>query len=170
LLDLASQLGSDVPFFIQGGTALASGRGELLEQIVAPAERHAVIVVPEVAGPKAKTAEMYAYLTPAHYSDGARTVEAARRLHNGTSVGEMAFNVFEAVAWRAGDIIETMRVDFLATHGANPILCGAGPAMFSLFNDKGTADRCAARMRANGYRSFSRRLIQEWPIDGIDVL
>lgn len=31
LMDLAAELGSDVPFFVRGGPALAGGRGELLE-------------------------------------------------------------------------------------------------------------------------------------------
>ena len=35
LVELAAQLGSDVPFFIKGGTALAEGRGERLETLPA---------------------------------------------------------------------------------------------------------------------------------------
>ncbi len=45
LLELAATLGSDVPFSLAGGTALGTGRGELLSPVLAPARRHWVIAI-----------------------------------------------------------------------------------------------------------------------------
>lgn len=64
LLELALQLGSDVPFFLIGGTAYATGRGEELREL-APAERWPLLLIlpPEkVSTPDAygKLAEMRA--------------------------------------------------------------------------------------------------------------
>ncbi|MFT4127515.1 MAG: 4-(cytidine 5'-diphospho)-2-C-methyl-D-erythritol kinase [Gordonia sp. (in: high G+C Gram-positive bacteria)] len=43
ILDLAAQLGSDVPFSVQGGTALGTGRGEQLMPMLARGELHWVL-------------------------------------------------------------------------------------------------------------------------------
>ncbi|NPA34744.1 MAG: 4-(cytidine 5'-diphospho)-2-C-methyl-D-erythritol kinase [Chlorobi bacterium] len=55
---LASRIGSDVPFFIEGNPAIASGRGEELEPVELPwlKDYFAIIVVPEE---RLNTAEMY---------------------------------------------------------------------------------------------------------------
>jgi 4-diphosphocytidyl-2-C-methyl-D-erythritol kinase len=47
LEDLASELGSDVPFLIAGGTAMGSGRGELLAPVLARGTYHWVFVLAE---------------------------------------------------------------------------------------------------------------------------
>jgi 4-diphosphocytidyl-2-C-methyl-D-erythritol kinase len=47
LLAIAADLGSDVPFLIVGGTALGTGRGEVLAPVLARGEQHWVIAVAE---------------------------------------------------------------------------------------------------------------------------
>ena len=51
LHEIASRLGSDVPFFLRGGCALGRGRGELLEPLPLPRRVWFVVVVPEVTIP-----------------------------------------------------------------------------------------------------------------------
>jgi 4-diphosphocytidyl-2-C-methyl-D-erythritol kinase len=48
LLDLAKELGSDVPFFIKGGTAIGKGRGEVLEFVDFKLPYHILLIFPEV--------------------------------------------------------------------------------------------------------------------------
>jgi 4-diphosphocytidyl-2-C-methyl-D-erythritol kinase len=45
--ELAAELGSDVPFALSGGTAVGSGRGELLSPVLARGEYHWVVAVAE---------------------------------------------------------------------------------------------------------------------------
>ncbi|MFW5992139.1 MAG: 4-(cytidine 5'-diphospho)-2-C-methyl-D-erythritol kinase, partial [Halanaerobiaceae bacterium] len=56
LLELAAGLGSDVPFCLQGGTALARGRGEKIEQLPDIKKTEMVIITPPV---KVSTARIY---------------------------------------------------------------------------------------------------------------
>src|SRR5215203_13570 len=63
LLEISVGIGSDVPFFLSGGIALAGGKGERLEHMNESVAAFAVIVAPHVAIPH-KTATMYANLEP----------------------------------------------------------------------------------------------------------
>ncbi|MDQ7781043.1 MAG: 4-(cytidine 5'-diphospho)-2-C-methyl-D-erythritol kinase [Planctomycetota bacterium] len=46
LARLAASVGSDVPFFLKGGTALCTGRGEKVKPLKPPATLHFVLLVP----------------------------------------------------------------------------------------------------------------------------
>jgi len=48
LFELAKQLGSDVPFFLRSGTALATGRGEILNYFESPWDYYVVVIYPEI--------------------------------------------------------------------------------------------------------------------------
>lgn len=56
LRDLAAQLGSDIPFFLTGGTALCTGRGEIVRPIVSPQPFDVELLFPGIHSP---TAEIY---------------------------------------------------------------------------------------------------------------
>ena len=49
LARMAARLGSDVPFFLQGGTVLARGRGEVLTPLKMQADFHLVVVKPDLS-------------------------------------------------------------------------------------------------------------------------
>src|SRR4051812_28052544 len=71
LADLAAQLGSDVPFFLQpGGCALVEGRGERLTPLPALPTQWLVLVKPPVG---ISAAAAYGALDRSEWSDGART-------------------------------------------------------------------------------------------------
>ncbi|MBJ8192240.1 4-(cytidine 5'-diphospho)-2-C-methyl-D-erythritol kinase, partial [Bacillus cereus] len=53
---LGAELGSDVPFCITGGTALASGRGELLKPLPNPPQCWVILAKPPI---NVSTAEVY---------------------------------------------------------------------------------------------------------------
>ncbi len=48
LEQIAARLGSDVPFFLHGGSALGTGRGEIIEDLPDIDERYVIIVTPPV--------------------------------------------------------------------------------------------------------------------------
>jgi 4-diphosphocytidyl-2-C-methyl-D-erythritol kinase len=58
---IAAELGSDVPFFLHGGTALGLGRGEELYPLPDRPATRALVVVPAI---HSSTAEAYADLSP----------------------------------------------------------------------------------------------------------
>lgn len=130
LAQIAAELGSDAPFFLRGGTALATGRGEVIESLPDAPARTVFVACKQqpIAG---KTARMYAALGPAQYTDGSRTERLAERLRAGEPVrDEDVCNVFEAVLPEVdAEAAETFRRASKLGIG-RPHLCGSGSAFF----------------------------------------
>lgn len=164
---IASRLGSDVPFFIRGGTAIGSGKGDALEMLPLPVERYAVVVTPAEAADAAKTAHLYGRLRADHFSDGSTTVEVVRRIKAGESIDGAMTNTFAQVAFSAYKSYELACVIFGTTEARQTLLAGAGPSQFTLVDDEAAADRIAARMTEAGYEAHAARLLGPWSEDGL---
>ena len=133
LASLAAELGSDVPFFLRGGTALAAGRGERLEPLPdCPAQR-LVLAWPKPHPLTDKTAHMYAALRRIHFTDGSRTERLAERLRAGEPVrDEDILSVFEAVLPEVDPEAAELFRQAAELGVGQPHLCGSGPALFYL--------------------------------------
>ncbi len=151
----AAELGSDVSFFIDGGTALAEGRGEKIQQLSPFPRRWVVIVLPRVPMEPGKTAQMYASLKPAYCSDGQVTRRLVEALITGLPVRQTMFvNSFEHVAFHRDSVLSTYRDHLLKIGAPHVHLCGSGPAMFVMLDDKGLADDLAVKCQNQGVRAL----------------
>jgi len=147
---LAASLGSDVAFFLQGGTALAAGRGEQLTALPPSPPVSLVLVTPPIQIER-KTARMYAALTPATFSDGSGSEQLASKLRAGSAPDEGDFsNVFDAVADRIFPGLAQYRALLAEITGRTALLAGAGPSLFALMPDHASATRAAALIKARG--------------------
>src|SRR6202035_831804 len=88
LLPLAASLGSDVPFFLDGGAALMTGRGEHL-QALPSLDRKWLVLVISPHGVADKTSRLYAALEPDDFSSGEATAQAALHLARTRDVPEI---------------------------------------------------------------------------------
>ena len=135
LADIAAGLGSDVPFFLKGGTALAEGRGELIRPMPPLAPFNLTLVFPDLEISD-KTRRMYSRLTPANYSDGGTTRLMVQLLMGGQFVAESIrsyiYNVFQEIAEWEFPLLAQMRQEVALNGGPELYLCGAGPAMFAI--------------------------------------
>lgn len=141
----AARLGSDVPFFVRGGTALATGTGTELAPLPTPANLWFVIVVPPLEIP-GKTATLYRSLRPDDFSDGQATQQLARQLERREPIDpELLRNSFtrplraHAAVLRAAEALEQA--------GATVVLpSGAGPSLFTVTSTRAEADAIAAQL------------------------
>ena len=168
LLEIAPRLGSDVPFFLRGGAALGSGRGDRIQSLPPPLEEWAVISVPQGPPQTHKTARLYGLLTPAHYAPRPdRSDELVRRLHARQPLSGALYNVFEAVAPSVYPEYASHRAAFAAGGAHAPLLAGAGPSLFSLANDEAAASSLKDQLRGLGYEAYSARLLPAWGPEGM---
>jgi 4-diphosphocytidyl-2-C-methyl-D-erythritol kinase len=135
LATIAAGLGSDVSFFLWGGTALAQGKGEQISQLTSLPPLAMTLVFPSLVIPN-KTASMYSRLTRAQFSDGGVTRQMIQILTSGQFVREsmrgLIFNAFSEVAARTYPELLEMCREIADQGGPVMHLCGAGPALFTI--------------------------------------
>lgn len=132
LAPLAEELGSDVPFFLGGPTALVQGRGERLEPLPSPPPRPLILVRPRTP---LSTRDVFNALRPAEWTDGSRCHHVARIMAAGGSIAEeLLTNGLLAAAERCCPLLSTVR-RLLEAIGLRPLLSGSGPTLFLLTGD-----------------------------------
>ncbi|MBN1367935.1 MAG: 4-(cytidine 5'-diphospho)-2-C-methyl-D-erythritol kinase [Dehalococcoidales bacterium] len=149
LLGLAAELGSDVPFFLDGGTALMEGRGENITPLLKIPETWFVVMVPDIPRPANKTARLYAGLQANHYTDGQITEHFMWEIREGKPLRpELLFNTFENVAFEQYAGLGVYRDHILKIGAANVHLAGSGPALFSLVKNKAEGEELVAKLKS----------------------
>jgi 4-diphosphocytidyl-2-C-methyl-D-erythritol kinase len=152
LIPLAAQLGSDVPFFLLGGTAIGLGRGTELYPIAPPAARRALIVAPHV---RVSTAEAYAALGRGQASE----LDSGAFQAAAWQSELLAENDFEAAAFARHPELAVIRRK-LSRLGARPgLLTGSGSALFGLFETRDQLER--ARAAFAGKSTFAVSLVTQ---------
>ena len=130
LKELAAQLGSDVPFFLTGGTALVEGRGERVSNVKTPPTFWLVLAFPDHRLEN-KTATAYRALTTSHYTDGRITAHLVKRIEAGAEIThDLFFNVFDRVAAQIFPGIDGSWSILQEVSGRPVHLSGAGPTLF----------------------------------------
>ena len=159
LFSIASAIGSDVPFFLTGGTALATGRGERITPLPDLVPTWLVVLVPSHSL-VAKTAELYRRLKPQLWSGGERTdrlADAIRRRERPAT--PLLTNCFEPVAEEVFPRLGDYR-DALLSAGADSVhLSGAGPALFGLFESEAAAGMVAGTLAGRGFSPLVTRTL-----------
>ena len=165
LTDLAVQLGSDVAFFLYGGTALAKGRGEEIAPLPPAPELWLVLLKPAVKPVPNKTAQLYSQLNPSHYTSGQHTRQLVTHLNHGGNVDDsFLFNVFEKVAFDFFPRLSDYRSSLLEAGGRNVHLSGSGPAFFTLLADKTHGESIIKRLENEGQKAYLVHTINAAPL------
>ena len=155
LMMLASQLGSDVPFFIHGGTQHAKGRGEILTPVETPKDVKFILLHPDVAVPSGKTKLLYDSITPADMSDGDLTDTLVWGLDSGGSLKDFALtNAFDRAAGNVFTGLESIRHQFSVISSRQVFLSGAGPSLFAVFGMDEDVSGVLDDLAENGYRAW----------------
>ncbi len=134
---LAARLGSDVPFFIRGGTQLATGRGEVVAPLPGLTAGWFVVVKPEEGY---ATAEMYRRLDEpgSVLVRNSRYMQDAVAANNVHAVAAELHNSFERVVPK-GSSLRTIKDALWARGALGTLLSGSGSAVFGLFDDREAA-------------------------------
>ena len=158
---VASKLGSDVPFLVEGGTAIALGRGERIRPLPAPDLPWFVLAFPKSNLPD-KTASMYRALTPDRFTRGALTHKLEARIRNGGDVPQqLLFNVFDEVARQVNPNVDRCWKDLQAAGAREIHVSGSGPTVYTVLARREMATTVALVMeKIKGWKSVVARA---WP-------
>lgn len=137
LKEIALTLGADVPFFIDGGTAIAEGIGEILTPISGIKPRWLAVIKPDVS---VSTGEAYKKIDssdPTHPD----VKKAAECIRNGDmdSLYKVCGNVFETALGDAKETIDAVKSHFISAGAEFAMMSGSGSAVFGIFDDKNRA-------------------------------
>jgi 4-diphosphocytidyl-2-C-methyl-D-erythritol kinase len=159
LVELAAEVGSDVPFFLYGGTALAEGRGERITPLPNAPRTAILMVVPPLSIPH-KTQRMYSLLGPEHYSDGAASDRFADAFRQRRLLEESElYDVFDSPAFQAFPELHACRQALMQAGAEAVHLAGSGPALFMLLRDEEQRERLARAAAGAGARAFAATTI-----------
>jgi 4-diphosphocytidyl-2-C-methyl-D-erythritol kinase len=138
LLAAANAVGSDEAFFLCGGTALATGRGESVWPLPG-IPRHGVVLFIPATTLERKTARVFAALAGQPFDDGSVAAAFAAHPPAGIAAADV-YNAFERVAL---DLFPGLAAlwEALEQRTGDPVrLAGAGPTLFWI----GSVDRAPA--------------------------
>jgi len=165
LKELGSRLGSDVPFFICGGTALGEGRGEIIRSL--PPFPRAAVLLAASEGLELSAAEVYNSLKldkiSAREAAGAGKLDALLSLlnragseggpRNGVfdAAGELLFNDLEPAVITLREEVALLK-EKLLRRGLEAIVSGSGPFLFALSGEEALLLETGAKLAREGYR------------------
>ncbi|HWO00188.1 MAG TPA: 4-(cytidine 5'-diphospho)-2-C-methyl-D-erythritol kinase, partial [Blastocatellia bacterium] len=157
LTQVAAGLGSDVPFFLIGGTALGVGRGEEVYSLDQAECEQLLLVNPGFA---VSTAEAYGKLSRLTSAGPAAmmpfTFFAAKGIRGlSLAVG----NDLEEVVLAAHPEIAEVKRRLLSLGARQALMSGSGATVFGVFENVETSRLAHAEMRAAGYWSEPARAI-----------
>ena len=153
-------VGSDVPFCVRGGAALAEGRGEILTDLPPLSHCRIVICKPDISLP---TGEMFARARGRIFQtrpdvDGIAEALRAGRLEN---VTKRLCNVFEEVLPpEVKEEIQGLKTALLRCGAMNAAMSGSGPAVFGIFSSE---EEAAAAAETLG--TWCRQTFLTWPLE-----
>jgi len=141
LRDIAARLGSDVPFLIDGGSAIVTGLGEQLEPAPLPDKLHALLIFPDAACPTGAVYQTLDQLRPhgAVETDRVRALSAMQIIEHDAPFNDLAYPACEVAPKLRGELEELAELTQRAAH-----VSGSGSTLFVLVNSALEAEILAA--------------------------
>ncbi|MFH7242285.1 MAG: 4-(cytidine 5'-diphospho)-2-C-methyl-D-erythritol kinase [Spirulina sp.] len=160
LQELAAELGSDMPFCISGGTALATGRGEHLDPLRGIDDLYVVLAKYEsefVSTPWAyqtyRAEFEHTYLADAadfaarQHQVRSGAMVAALAQHDKAALGQHLYNDLEKVVLPVHPKTAHLKETMVTLGGLGTLMSGSGPTVFTLVESQAEADAMAQRLR-----------------------
>jgi 4-diphosphocytidyl-2-C-methyl-D-erythritol kinase len=145
LIAIAAELGSDVPFFLLGGTAVGIGRGTELFPLPDVPSMQGVLIAP---GIHVKTAQAYRDLSPRLTTDIQQNKMVSFQSLT-WDAGDLspAVNDFEAVVFEQHPELFELKKRLVRAGAAVSLMSGSGSSVYGLFRDR---KQIARGLRAAG--------------------
>lgn len=159
LAELGAQIGSDVSFCVYGGTALAKGRGEIIQELPTPPNCWVILAKPTIG---VSTADVY----------GAFDVAKAEHPNTQEMIQALTDGDYQAMCDNLGNALESVTLNLypevaqikeqMKKFGADAVLMsGSGPTVFGLVQQEARIPRIYNGLRGFCAEVYAVRLIGE---------
>ncbi len=156
LRKIGSRLGADVPFFFQGGTAVAKGIGTEVERLRDVPQQHLIVITPNAS---ISTATAYAALNaPSLTTTNSVSILSSSFTEpfSGDSSQWPLHNDFEGVIFEREPEIRRAKLALLEAGARGALLAGSGSSVFGIFTDAAARDHALGNLRCEaGWRLFA---------------
>ncbi|MDQ0209182.1 4-(cytidine 5'-diphospho)-2-C-methyl-D-erythritol kinase [Alkalicoccobacillus murimartini] len=147
LAKLGGEIGSDVPFCVYGGTAVATGRGEIIRHIDSPPPFWVILAKPPTG---VSTADIYRGLKPGSITHPDTSgMEDAIRSQNFDQICDRLHNVLESVTLDLYPEVDKIKKQMQRFGADGVLMSGSGPTVFGLVAKESRVNRIY-----NGLRGF----------------
>ena len=159
LAQIGTKIGSDVAFCVYGGTALATGRGEKIQELPSPANCWVILAKPTLG---VSTADIYGNLkiNDITHPNTEQMVHAIKEKDFELMCASVG-NVLEEVTLNLYPEVAVLK-DQMQKFGADAVLMsGSGPTVFGLVNQESRVQRVYNGLRGFCDEVYAVRLIGE---------
>lgn len=152
MMELAGRLGSDVPFFLSGGTALGTGRGEK----IAPWKAFIPLSLLLIKTPEGLS-------TPAVYRSGKAQLTSGEKAKNFVEIlqrgkvddfASSLFNGLETAAFYLRPDVKQIKDRLVQAGAKGALISGSGPTVFAVVADEKKADSIGGIFRSEEFEVF----------------
>jgi len=131
LMRLGASIGSDVAFFLSGGPAVCTGRGETIRPLEGHLEAPVALAVSRDG---VSTSEAYSRFRPDAAEQGltSAAMQEAVRKGDAREASQKLFNTFERLIYPVRPDLQRIRLALLASGASGALLTGSGATVFAL--------------------------------------
>ena len=158
LMALGLKLGADIPYCINGGTALCEGIGEKITTLAPFKDKILVLVKPSFG---VSTKEVYKAfnLDRVRVHPKTENLIEAMEQDNLYYVANNMKNLLENVTLRKHNVLIKIKEEMNRYGAVGSMMSGSGPSVFAFFDDMLKAQRCYEKMKENHREVFLTRTI-----------
>ena len=140
------EIGSDVPFCIDGGTSLAEGRGELLTNLPPVPECYVTICKPPFS---CRTPVLFGRINcdKIRARPDTEGIVTALEHEDLTAVARRMYNVFEDVLPRGIGEITDIKNTLLDNGALGAVMTGSGPSVIGIFDNQSFAQSALEKLK-----------------------
>ncbi len=162
LVELAGKIGSDDAFFIRGGTAIARGRGEIIEPIEPCPRLELAFIVPPVQVPEQKTKWIYSHFDVKNVREHPSVERMRNAIHekNIEKIASEMGNVFDTLTMPEYSVPLALVEGLKQMPGVRmSMLAGSGPTVVCVCDSPKTASQIIEPFRARGWTAFTTHTV-----------
>ena len=158
LMELGVKLGADVPYCINGGTALCEGIGEILTPLK-PFKNHIIVLVKPPFG--VSTKDVYKNFDLGRVKNHPETDKVITYMNedNLYEVAKNMKNLLENVTLKKHKVISSIKSEMESLGAIKAMMSGSGPTVFAFFDDMMKAQRCCDEMKKKYNDTFITRTV-----------